>query len=50
MISKSETISGFKLDALTNSEKHIAGLKLANNLNSFLNLNNALSGLFENSN
>ena len=49
MISRSETISGFKLEALTSSEKHIAGLKFANSLNSFLNLNNALSGLLENS-
>ena len=42
-------ISGFNEDASTNCLKHIAGLRLANNFNSFLNFNNALSGLLENS-
>ena len=48
-MSKPDTISGFKLDASTNCLKQIAGLRLANNFNSFLNFNSALSGLFENS-
>ena len=48
-MSSPETISGFKLDASTNCLKHMAGLKFANNFNSFLNLSNALSGFFENS-
>ena len=49
IISKPETISGFKLDASTNCLKQIAGLRFANNFNSFLNFKSALSGLFENS-
>ena len=48
-MSSPETISGFKLDASTNCLKHMAGLKFANNFNSFLNFSNALSGFFENS-
>ena len=48
-MSKPDTISGFKLDASTNCLKQIAGLKLANNFNSFLNFRRALSGFFENS-
>ena len=48
-MSKPETISGFNVDASTNCSKHIAGRKLANNFNSFLNFNKALSGFFENS-
>ena len=43
-MSKSDTSSGFKLDASTNCLKHIAGLKFANNFNSFRSFNNALSG------
>ena len=49
IISKPDTISGFKLEASTNCLKQIAGLRLANNFNSFLNFKSALSGLFENS-
>ena len=49
MRSKPETISGLSVDASTNCLKQIAGLKLANNFNSFLNFNNALSGFFVNS-
>ena len=49
MISNPDTISGLSVDASTNCLKQIAGLKLANNFNSFLNFNNALSGFFENS-
>ena len=37
------------VDASTSCLKQIAGLKLANSFNSFLNFNNALSGFFENS-
>ena len=37
-MSKPDTISGFKVDESTNCLKQIAGLKLANNFNSFLNL------------
>ena len=48
-MSKPETISDFNVDASTNCSKQIAGLRLANNFNSFLNFNRALSGLFENS-
>ena len=48
-MSKPDMISGFKLDASTNCLKQIAGLKLANNFNSFLNFRRALSGFFENS-
>ena len=48
-MSKPETISGFKVEASTNCLKHIAGLKFANNFNSFLNFKSALSGLLENS-
>ena len=48
-MSKPETISGFKVEASTNCLKHIAGLKFANNFNSFLHFNNALSGFLENS-
>ena len=48
-MSKPETISGFNVDASTNCLKHIAGLKFANNFNSFLSFHNALSGFFENS-
>ena len=40
---------GFSVDESTNCLKHIAGLKFANNFNSFLNFNNALSGFFANS-
>jgi hypothetical protein len=36
-MSKPDTISGFSVDASTNCLKHIAGLKFANNFNSFLN-------------
>ena len=46
---KPEIVSGLSEDASTNCLKHIAGRKLANNFNSFLNFNNALSGLLENS-
>ena len=45
-----ETMWGFSVDESTNCLKHIAGLKFANNFNSFLNFNRALSGFFENSN
>ena len=48
-MSRPDTISGFNVDASTNCSKHIAGLKLANNFSSFLNLRRALSGLLENS-
>ena len=48
-MSKPETISGFKVDASTNCLKQIAGLKFANNFNSFLNFKSALSGFLENS-
>ena len=48
-MSKPETISGFKVEAATSCSKQIAGLKFANNFNSFLNFKRALSGLFENS-
>ena len=48
-MSKPDMISGFKLDASTNCLKHIAGLKLANNFNSFLSFKSARSGLLENS-
>ena len=46
---KPEIISGFRVDASTSCSKQIAGLKFANNFNSFLSFNNALSGFFENS-
>ena len=49
IISKPDTISGFKDDESTNCLKQIAGLKLANNFNSFLNFKRPLSGLLENS-
>ena len=49
IMSKPETISGFKVDASTNCLKHIAGLKLAKSFNSFLNFRRALSGFLENS-
>ena len=49
IMSKPDTISGFNVDASTNCSKQIAGLKLANNFNSFLSFNKALSGFFENS-
>ena len=42
-------ISGFKLEASTNCLKHIAGLKLANNFNSFLSFKSARSGFLANS-
>ena len=42
-------ISGFKLEASTSCLKHIAGLKLANNFNSFLSFKSARSGFLENS-
>jgi len=45
-MSKPDTISGFNVDASTNCSKQIAGLKLANNFNSFLSFNKALSGFF----
>ena len=48
-MSKPDIISGFRLEASTNCLKHIAGLKLANNFNSFLSFKSALSGLLENS-
>ena len=48
-MSRPETISGFKVDASTNCLKQIAGLKFANNFNSFLNFKSALSGFLENS-
>ena len=48
-MSKPDIISGLSEDVSTNCLKHIAGRKLANNFNSFLNFNNALSGLLENS-
>ena len=47
-MSKPETISGLRVEASTSCLKQIAGLKLANNLSSFLNFNNDLSGFFEN--
>ena len=46
---KPEIVSGLSVEAFTNCSKQIAGLKFANNFNSFLNFNNALSGFFENS-
>ena len=49
MISKPATISGFNVEESTSCSKHIAGLKFANNFNSFLNFKRALSGFFENS-
>ena len=48
-MSSPDTISGLRLDASTSCLKQIAGLKLANNFNSFRNFNNALSGFFEKS-
>ena len=48
-MSKPDTISGFKDEESTNCLKQIAGLKFANNFNSFLNFKRALSGLLENS-
>ena len=48
-MSRPETISGFRVEALTNCLKQIAGLKFAKSFNSFLSFNNALSGFFENS-
>ena len=48
-MSSPETISGFRVDASTSCSKQIAGLRFANNFNSFLNFKRALSGLFENS-
>ena len=48
-MSRPDIISGLSEDASTNCLKQIAGRKLANNFNSFLNFNNALSGLLENS-
>ena len=49
IISKPETISGFKVEASTNCLKHIAGLKFAKSFNSFLNFKRALSGFLEKS-
>ena len=49
MMSRPDTISGFRVDASTNCLKQIAGLKFANNFNSFLSLRRALSGLLEKS-
>ena len=49
-MSKPETISGFRVDASTSCSKQIAGLKFANNFNSFLNFNRALSGFLKNLN
>ena len=46
---KPEIVSGLSEDASTNCLKHIAGLKLANNFNSFLSFKRALSGLLANS-
>ena len=46
---KPEIISGFRGDASTSCLKQIAGLKFANNFNSFLSFKRALSGLLENS-
>ena len=48
-MSRPETISGLSVDASTNCSKQIAGLKFANNFNSFLSLSSALSGFFEKS-
>ena len=39
MISKPETTSGFNVEASTSCLKQIAGLRFANNFNSFLNFN-----------
>ncbi len=47
IISKPETISFFKLDASANASNTIAGLKFANNPNSFLNFSNPRSGFSE---
>ena len=49
MMSKPDIISGLSEDASTNCLKQIAGLKFANNFNSFLSFNKALSGFLENS-
>ena len=49
-ISRPETISGFNVEESTSCLKQMAGLKFANNFNSFLNFKSALSGFFENSN
>ena len=46
-MSRPDTISGLSVDESTNCLKQIAGLKFANNFNSFLNLRRALSGFFE---
>ena len=48
-MSKPETISGLSVEDSTNCSKQIAGLKFANNFNSFLSFKSALSGFFENS-
>ena len=48
-MSRPETTSGFKVDESTSCLKQIAGLKFANNFNSFLNFKSARSGFFENS-
>ncbi len=46
-MSKPETISFFRLDASASASKTIAGLKFANNPNSFLNFSNPRSGFSE---
>ena len=46
---KPEIVSGLRVEASTNCLKHIAGLKFAKSLSSFLNFNRALSGFFEKS-
>ena len=48
-MSKPDTTSDLSVDASTSCLKQIAGLKFANNFNSFLSLSSALSGLFEKS-
>ena len=47
MMSKLFTISFFKVEAETRASKTSAGLRLANNSNSFLKPNKPASGLFD---
>ena len=48
-MSKPDTTSGFNVDESTNCLKQIAGLRFANNFNSFLSFRRALYGFLENS-
>ena len=46
-MSNPETISGLRVEESTNCLKQIAGLKFANNFNSFLSFKRALSGFLK---